>query len=258
MYPVLFQLGSFTVFTYGLFVALGFISLMSVTRYYFKALSISQNEVNNIFLVGFFSALIGARLMYISLNWGAFKTNVPDIFKVWNGGLVFFGGFVFTVPVVVIYLKLKNMDIWQTADILSPGLALGHAFGRIGCFFAGCCYGKECHMPIAAFFTHPKTLAPLNIGLHPTQLYEAVSNFILFFILAWLMKIKKKQGTVFLVYMILYSMDRMIIEFFRGDIRGYFFFDFISISQGIAVLVLAAALVILLYRLRTSHAADSI
>jgi len=114
------------------------------------------------------------------------KNNLLDIFKIWNGGLVFFGGFIAAVVATPIYLKSKNLDFWKTADIISPGLALGHAVGRIGCFFAGCCYGKECDLPIAIKFTNPESLAPIGVYLHPTQLYSVFSNLTLFFILLWL------------------------------------------------------------------------
>src|SRR3989339_308214 len=231
MYPILFHINGFTLYTYGLFVALGFMTLMVVSRRY--ADGISSDALSDIFFVILVSALIGARLMYVILNFEAYQHHLVDILKVWNGGLVFFGGFLAAVPAVALYLKIKGIDIWKTADGLSPGMALGHAVGRLGCFFAGCCYGKECGLPTAVRFTHPESLVRL-------------------------MKKKKTDGIVFLIYIILYSLFRSVIEFYRGDFRGDFFFHFISVSQGIGVLVSLGAGILLFMRLRSSHDADPV
>ncbi len=256
MYPVLFHIGPLTLYTYGLFVALGFMTLMGVSRKY--ADGISSETLGDLLVVILISALIGARLLYVILNFEAYRHHLLDILKVWNGGLVFFGGFLATVPAVALYLKIKGLNIWKTADSLSPGLALGHAVGRLGCFFAGCCYGKECSLPTAVRFTHPESLAPLNVGLHPTQIYEVCSNLVLFIILVRLRKKKGPRGMVFLIYIILYSLFRSVIEFFRGDFRGDFFFHFISVSQGIGVLVSLGAGILLFMRLRSSHDTDPV
>ncbi len=259
MYPVLLHIGRFNLYTYGLFVALGFMTWIFVSGKFAENSGISSEIPTNIFLIIFVSALIGARLMYVIINFDSYRGNLLDIIKVWKGGLVFFGGFLTAVPVVAVYLKFNGVNIWKTADILSPGMALGHAVGRLGCFFAGCCYGKVCNMPFAVRFTNPDSLAPLNVNLHPTQIYEVFSNLILFILLALLMKRKKNDGSIFLIYIILYSIFRFVIEFFRGDFRGEFFFDVISISQGIGLFVSLAAGIILFMRLRlSSHGSDPV
>jgi len=256
MYPILFHIGPFTRYTYGLFVALGLMTLVVVSRKY--ADGISSEVLSDIFFVILVSALIGARLMYVILNFNAYKNHPLDILKVWNGGLVFFGGFLAAVPAVALYLKIKGLNIWKTADGLSPGMALGHAVGRLGCFFAGCCYGKECSLPIAVRFTRPESLTPLNVGLHPTQIYEVFSNLVLFMILVWLMKKKRTDGVAFLLYIILYPLFRGVIEFFRGEFRGDLFFHIISVSQGIGLLVSLGAGILLFMRLRSSHDTDPV
>lgn len=258
MYPILLRIGNFNLYTYGLFVALGFMTVMLVSRKFAQPMGISSEILNDIFVVILVSALIGARLMYVMINFKAYEGNFFDILKVWNGGLVFFGGFLAAVPAVAVYLKIKGVRIWKTADILSPGMAAGHAIGRLGCFFAGCCYGKVSDHPFAIRFTNPDSLAPLNINLHPTQIYEVFSNFFLFIILSFLMKRKKIDGQVFLIYIILYSFFRFIIEFFRGDFRGDFFFNVISISQGIGLSVSIIACIILFIRLKSSHGSDPV
>lgn len=199
------------------------------------------------------SALAGARILYVFINFNDYRDNLLDIFKIWNGGLVFFGGFIGGALGAIMFLRIKKMDIWKTADVLAPGLALGHSVGRFGCLFAGCCYGKSCTLPIALTFTNPDSLAPLNTPLHPTQLYMIASNFVLFLILLAIQRRKRFNGMVFLSYIMLYSLFRSIIEFFRGDFRGNFFFDFLSLSQGIGLLISCIALVFMIIKLRSRH-----
>jgi phosphatidylglycerol:prolipoprotein diacylglycerol transferase len=250
MHPILFHIGSFNLYTYGLFVALGFMTAVWVSQKNARALHMAPETITDIFFVILVSALVGARLLYVFINFESYENHLLDIVKIWTGGLVFFGGFCTAVAATGIYMQLKKIPIWDTADILSPGIALGHAVGRMGCFFAGCCYGRACDLPFAVKFSHPHTLAPPGIYLHPTQIYMVMSNLILFCILLWLQKKKKFSGMVFLSYVMLYSLFRFIIEFFRGDFRGDFFFDFISMSQGIGLMVSLVAGILLILRYR--------
>ena len=246
MHPILLHIGSFNLYTYGLFLAIGFMTAIWVSKKNAKPHGISSETITDIFFVILVSGLLGSRLLYVLINFDSYQSNWLDIFKIWQGGLVFFGGFLAAVAASFIFFKRKNLSIWNTADIISPGIALGHAMGRLGCFFAGCCYGKECDLPIAVKFTNPESLAPIGVYLHPTQIYSVLSNLILFFILLWLQKRKKFDGMVFLSYIMLYSLFRSIIEFFRGDFRGDFFFESISMSQGIGFLVSVIAFVFLI------------
>lgn len=246
MYPILLHIGSFNLYTYGLFVALGFITAVWVSQKNGAPRGFLPETITDIFFVILVSALLGARLLYVWINFDAYKDNWLDIFKVWNGGLVFFGGFLGATLASFAYLKIKQINIWKTADIIAPGIALGHAVGRLGCFFAGCCYGKACDLPFAVKFTHPESLAPVDVYLHPTQIYSVLINVFLFFILMALQKKKKFDGMVFLSYIMIYAMLRSIVEFFRGDFRGDFIFDFISMSQGIGFMVFFIALIFLI------------
>jgi phosphatidylglycerol---prolipoprotein diacylglyceryl transferase len=253
MHPILINIGSFNLYTYGLFMAFGFLAAMWVAKVNAKPYGISPEIITDIFFVILVSALIGARLLYVLINFNSYQNNLIGIFQIWNGGLVFFGGFLAAVTASAIYIRKKNLKIWITADIIAPGIAIGHAIGRIGCLFAGCCYGKTCDLPFAIKFTNSQSLAPLDVYLHPTQIYSMISNLILFFTLLWLQKRKKFHGMVFLIYIMLYSLFRSIIEFFRGDFRGDFIFDFISMSQGIGFMVFFVALVLLIKLSRTAH-----
>lgn len=248
MYPVFFNIGSFSLHTYGLFVALGLLTAVAVSKKLGKSCGISPQTISDLFFVIILSAVVGARLLYVVINFEYYQRNFLEIFKIWNGGLVFFGGFLAAVIACAVYIKHHKHDLWQIADVLAPGVALGHAIGRIGCLFAGCCYGRECDLPFAIRFNHPLTLAPMGVDLHPTQIYMVISNLLLFSILWFLFKRKHFKGQIFLSYIMLYSLFRSFIEFFRGDFRGDFIFDFISLSQGIGIIVFIVALIFLMKR----------
>ena len=254
MHPILLDFGSIKLYTYGLFLALGFMAAVWFSKRNAKFYNTADQVISDLFLVILLSAICGARFLYVLINFDFFRNNPLEIFKIWNGGLVFFGGFIAAVGACLILLKFKKLPIAKTADIIAPGIALGHSIGRFGCLFAGCCYGRTCDLPFAIKFTNPDGLAPLNVYLHPTQIYMVISNFLLFLILMWLQKRKKFHGMVFLVYIMLYSAFRSGIEFFRGDFRGDFFFECLSMSQGIGLVVSFIALVMLIKLSRSANA----
>ncbi|MCP3944401.1 MAG: prolipoprotein diacylglyceryl transferase [Desulfobacteraceae bacterium] len=254
MHPILFEFGRIKLYTYGLFIALGFMAAVWFSKRNAKLYNTCDQVISDLFFVILFSAIIGARFLYVLINFDFYRNNPLEIFKIWNGGLVFFGGFIAAVGACIIFLKIKKIPIAKTADIMAPGIALGHSIGRLGCLAAGCCYGKPSNLPFAIKFTNPDSIAPLNVYLHPTQIYMVLSNLLLFFILMWLQKRKKFHGMVFLSYIMLYSAFRSGIEFFRGDFRGDFFFKFLSLSQGIGIVVSFVALVLLIKLSRSANA----
>ncbi len=253
MHPILLKIGSLTLYTYGLFVGLGFLTAVLVSGRRGKKYNIKPEQMSDLFFIILISAITGARLLYVVINFSDFSGHLIDIFKIWNGGLVFYGGFIAALAAALVYIKKTNLLMWQTGDIIAPGIALGHAIGRLGCFSAGCCYGRQCRLPWAVTFTDPHCLAPLGVPLQPTQLYSVLSNFTIFLILLWIDKKKKFDGMVFWCYILLYGLFRSFIEIFRGDPRGHFlFFNFLSVSQGIG-LIMAIAAVFMLYRLSCNH-----
>lgn len=256
MHPILVEFGSIKLYTYGLFIALGFLTAVWFTKKNARFYGISEQAVSDLFFTILIASLLGARLLYVIIGFDEFRQNPMEIFKIWNGGLVFFGGFLAATLAAVVFCRRQNLPPWKTADVLAPGLALGHAIGRFGCFFAGCCYGEVCELPFAVTFTDPSSLAPLNVALHPTQIYMVMSNLLLFFILLAIQKRKRFEGMVFLSYVILYSIFRSIIEVFRGDYRGDFFFEFLSMSQGIGLVVSVAALILMIRRLKSGSSGN--
>jgi phosphatidylglycerol:prolipoprotein diacylglycerol transferase len=241
MHPILVHFGSFTLYTYGFFLAMGFLAAIWFSKRNARFYDLKPDDISDLFFVILISGIVGARLLYVIINFDDFKASPLDIFKLWNGGLVFFGGFMGAVAASIVTLRIKKLPFFKTADTIAPGVALGHGIGRLGCFFAGCCYGRQCDLPIAVQFSHPDSLAPLHVPLHPTQIYMVAANLILFFILIFIQRRKRFHGMIFLSYIILYSVFRFIIEFFRGDFRGDFFLEFLSVSQGIGILAIVIA-----------------
>jgi phosphatidylglycerol:prolipoprotein diacylglycerol transferase len=250
MHPILIKIGPLTIHTYGVLIAAGFILGLALAVRQAKKQGIPADKIVDLGFYMLIAAIIGSRLFFVLVEAGHFLKNPLDIFKIWQGGLVFYGGVIFAIPVAVWYAKKKGLDIWGTADIFAPSLAIGHAIGRLGCFSAGCCYGKHAEdLPWAVTFLDPESLARIGVPLHPTQLYESAGEFINFLVLITLRKHQSFKGQLFLSYLLIYSVIRFIVEFFRGDeVRGFLFGN-ISISQGISVLLFLSALTaILIFR----------
>lgn len=230
MHPVLFTIGSFTVYSYGLLVAVGFFAGMKYMVSRSSDVPIKKQQLYDFLFYLILFGIAGARLLYVFTNLDFFVTHPFDIIKIWEGGLVFYGGFLAVLLFSFFYCKNKKIDIRKLADIASPALALGHTFGRIGCFFAGCCYGRECD-----FF--------LSVNhRHPTQLYESLGNLAIFFILHNINKKEHRKGAVFIFYLCMYSVLRFFVEFFRGDDRGLFIVGF-SIAQIISFAIFTISFV---------------
>ena len=243
MYPVLFRLGPVTIHTYGFFIALGFLIGLWVAAYYAKKESIPHARIVDLGFYILIAALVGSRFFFIIINAPYYLDRPLEILKIWEGGLVFYGGVLLAIPTAFWFVKKHSLGIWRTADVFAPGLAIGHALGRLGCFFAGCCYGKTAEaLPWGVIFTDPECLAPTDLLLHPTQLYESAGELLNFIILISLMKYKKFHGQLFLSYLVLYSVLRFIVEFFRGDIERGFIINGISIAQGISALIFIMAI----------------
>jgi phosphatidylglycerol:prolipoprotein diacylglycerol transferase len=221
---------------------MGFLAGIGFAVWQAKKEGISTDRIIDLSFYILFAAIIGSRLLFIIINAGHYLANPLDIFKIWEGGLVFYGGVLLALPTALWYVKKAGLDLWNTADIFAPSVAVGHAFGRLGCFAAGCCYGKISEaLPWSIVFTNPECLAPLNIALHPVQLYESAGEFINFFILVALMRYKKFNGQLFMTYVLLYGILRFIVEFFRGDAARGFLVEPVSVSQGISILMMFAA-----------------
>lgn len=245
MFPDLFSIGPLTIHTYGLFVAIGFIVAILVTIRLGKPQGIEAQQVMDMGFIMIIWAIIGSRLTYVLMNLSYYLNRPMEILKIWEGGLVFSGGLILVLLAMGWYLKRHHLSFWKIGDLWAPGIAIGQGIGRIGCFMAGCCYGKPTDLRWGVIFSHPKSLAPLNVPLHPTQLYASLSGFIIFIILMVLYTKKRFEGQVLLWFLILHSTSRLLMERFRGDYRGLIPGSDMSITQLIALLILIASVIML-------------
>ena len=256
MYPILFQIGPVTIYTYGFFVATGLMLGISLALIQAKKEGYdSQKILDGVFYI-ILAGIIGSRIFYVIQNLASYKDSPLNVFKLWEGGLVFYGGFLLGIPVAWILIRRQGFSFLDFFDLFAPSMAIGQAVGRIGCFFAGCCYGLPTQLPWGVTFTHPQSLALKGIPLHPTQLYSSLACFIIFFILVSFRKHIRFTGQLFCLYLILHSGSRFTIEFFRGDPRPWFWNQTISLPQLISLFIFITAAFLYFYCKKTHQSAN--
>jgi phosphatidylglycerol---prolipoprotein diacylglyceryl transferase len=252
MHPILAQIGPIPIHTYGFLIATGFIIAVQVMQRLAVRSGLDPEKFQDMVFGGLLIGFLGARFVFILTRFSYFMENPIDMFKVWEGGLVFYGGPIATTPFIVWFTKKHGFPFWKTLDIIGPGIAIAHAFGRLGCLAAGCCYGRPTGSDWGVVLNSELVdVSMRGIHLHPTQLYESASLFILFIVLMVMFKRRRFEGQIALIYFMAYPVIRSIIEVYRGDsIRGFIIEDVLSTSQFISILVFLAALGTLIYRLK--------
>jgi phosphatidylglycerol:prolipoprotein diacylglycerol transferase len=231
VHPIAFHLGPLTIHWYGIMIAVAFlVGLWTASRRAPRE-NISGERIADIVLWLMAGGILGARLVYVTTYWKDEFADQPlsEIFMIQHGGLVYYGGLIGASLAGFIYIRWKKLPLWKVADVLAPSIALGNFFGRIGCFFNGCCYGYPAHLPWAVQFPNQSyawyqqyqqglvgKTGP-SLPVHPTELYDAVNNVLLYLLLAWLFRRKKFDGQVFATYLVGYAITRTIMEYFRGD-----------------------------------------
>jgi phosphatidylglycerol:prolipoprotein diacylglycerol transferase len=246
MYPILVRFGDLTLHTYGVLVASGFLLAVLLARREAHRTGIDPELILDLSFYLLLAALVGSRLFYVLGNWAEFAENPIDIIKFWRGGLVFYGGLIFAFFIGLWYVRKHQLNFSMMADLIAPSIAIGQALGRLGCFSAGCCYGKPATGFGAVTFRDPNSLAPLGIPLYPTQLYESAATFGIFLALIFLRRTKRLQGQLFWFYLLFYSTARFIIEFYRGDPRGWAIPNVLSTAQAIGIPAALLALFMIL------------
>jgi phosphatidylglycerol:prolipoprotein diacylglycerol transferase len=242
MHPILFDIGGINIYSYGVLVATGVLFGLWYARRQAPRAGLDPNKIWNLGIYTVLSALILAKIWLILSDWNYYVANPRDIFSIntFQSGGTFYGGIVGAVLMMILYSHFQKMLILPVLDTCVAGLPLGHAIGRLGCFAAGCCYGKPTTVAWGVTFTNPAAAelagTPLGVHLHPTQLYEAAVEFLNFFILVWIAKRQRFTGQIIGTYLILYGTERGIIEFFRGDPgRTVMFHDTVSLMQLVSV-----------------------
>ena len=216
MHPIAFQFGPFTIYWYGILTAVGFLVAFWTATRRAPAGGLTVDAVSGLAPWLIVGAIAGARALYVITFWRQEFAGQPwvEIFKI-RSGLVYYGGLAGASLATILYARVNRVPLWKLADVIAPGIPLGHAFGRIGCLMTGCCHGRACEWPWAVHF--PREHATGGAGVHPTQLYESALNFALFAALAWFFPRRKFSGHVFAVYLLAYAVLRGIVESFRGD-----------------------------------------
>ena len=258
MYPEIFRIGSFPINTYGVFLALAFLCAILITVKLAARDGLPREKIYDLCLWMLLCSLIGSKILmlFTEPEYRDHPLQLISLDFLRSGG-VFYGGLIGAILSGYFLMRRYQLPWWKTADACAPGIAIGNFFGRQGCFAAGCCWGKPTTLPWGVKFTelgHEITGVPLDVRLHPTQLYESFAMLLVFFFLLWLHKHRRFNGQVILFYALLYSVIRFGIEFLRDDPRGDLFglttLTSLSTSQLISLIVGAGALVLLVLRWR--------
>ena len=242
MYPILFQAGSLTIYTYGVLAAVGFLLGLWYAYHRASRVGLDPNRVWNLGIYGILIALGTSKIWLILSDWDYFSANPRQIFSIatFQSAGMFYGGILGGLLWVILYTHFQKMSFLAVLDLVAAPVALGHGIGRLGCFAAGCCYGRPTHLPWGITFSNPVAEkisgTPLDVSLHPTQLYESAAEFLNFGLLVWLSAKRRLTGQIIGAYFILYGLERGTIEFFRGDPgRTLMFHDRLSLMQVVSV-----------------------
>lgn len=255
MHPILISIGSFHLPTYGLLLVTAILGGIYTSMRLARKVGLDPGQILDLCTWMVLVALIGAKVLMIVSDWGYYQDHLGEIFSsaTFLAGGVFYGGFLAALLFAIWYVRVQRLSFWRLMDVLAPGVALGQSVGRLGCFSAGCDYGKATTLPWGVVFTsnfaHQVTGVPLGVRVHPAQLYESFATLVIFGVLLWWFPRKKREGDVFLGYVGMYAVARFFLEFTRGDEdRGFVFHHLLSTSQFIALLALAGIGVVLLWR----------
>jgi phosphatidylglycerol:prolipoprotein diacylglycerol transferase len=256
MHPVLFEIDTpgflrflfpdtITIYTYGTMIALGAVLGFAYTAWQArKQLNVPYETTNELILFILLFSIVGGKFFVIFEDFKGFLSDPGQLFRNFSSGFVFFGSLLFAIPTMLIFFRVRKIQTLPMLDIMAITTCIVHGTGRIGCFMAGCCHGIPYDGFLSVVFTDPMCQAdPLNTPLHPTQLYSMTLIYGIMAILLIVSRRKQFNGQVFLLYLILYSAGRMILEMFRGDLsRGYVIQDLLSNSQFISILVIIVAI----------------
>ncbi len=255
MHPVLFQIGKFEVRAYGLMIAIAALAAAWLAAREVRRRGMDPNLVYDFLFFALVGGLLGARLYYVLFSEPRWYLSHPgQILAVWNGGLSLHGGMLGGLIAGLWFTRSRRLSFWDFADAITPGIILGQAVGRFACVFNGCSYGKPSSLPWAVVFTDPKSFAPLNTPLHPTQFYELSVDFL---ILAAILAIRSRMrfpGQLFLIYAVGYAVARFVLEFFRGD--SLLLLGQVPLPQAMSLLLFIAA--VSLYLARRSASIGSV
>ena len=248
MHPILFSLGPVTIYSYGVLLAAAYLIGLWMAVRRARAAGLDGDRVLDLGIWVIIAALVGAKGLLFIVDFDHFTSSREEFFSLLRSGGVFYGGLIAASLTCVYQLRKHKLPLWTSGDLFAPGIALGYMVGRLGCFAAGCCYGKPTQVAWAVTFTDPAAAlnvgTPLNVPLHPTQLYESLAGLvILLAVLTLERRGKPYPGRTFWQFVLIYGVSRFIIEFFRGDDRGAV--AMFSTSQLISLVLVPLSVVML-------------
>jgi phosphatidylglycerol:prolipoprotein diacylglycerol transferase len=262
LHPILISIGSFHLPTYGVLLVTAILGGIYTAMRLGRRVGMDSAQILDFCTWVILVALVGAKVLMVLTEWSYFRAHPGEIFSYSTlmAGGVFYGGFLAALFFTIWYVRVQKLHFWKLTDVLAPAVALGQSVGRLGCFSAGCDYGKPTTAPWGAVFTstfaHEVAGVPLGVRMHPTQIYESIATLVIFGILLWWFPRKRHDGDVFLGYLGLYAVARFFLEFLRGDEdRGFVFHHLLSTSQFIALLALAGIAAVFVWR-RLHHGAE--
>ena len=240
----LFSIGPFTVYGYGLMIGIGIIAAYLTAESRAKKLKLDPEKIFGLVLWCLIFGYLGSKILYCITVIDEIIADPAFILHSLQNGWVVYGGLIGGILGGYLYCRHKKVNFLSYFDLAVPSVALAQGFGRIGCFLAGCCYGRETESPLGITFTH-SDFAPNGVALIPTQEISSLLNFVNFFILINIAKRKKAEGQVGAFYLIFYSIGRFILEFYRGDLgRGSV--GSLSTSQFIAIFTRIAGIILVI------------
>lgn len=238
----LFSIGGFTVHSYGLLIGIGIIVCAFVNMYRAKQRDRNSEAVLDLVILCVLAGFAGAKLLYVIVEWKRFLEDPRSVLG--SQGFVVYGGIIVGVLAAVLYCRVRKLRFLEYFDIMMPGVAIAQGFGRIGCFLAGCCYGRETSSFLGVIFPEGG-LAPAGVPLIPTQLLSSAGDFLIALLLLRYERRDRRAGDVGAMYLLLYGIGRFCIEFLRGDRRGSV--GVLSTSQLISIFIVAGGLLLFHY-----------
>lgn len=244
MMPELFHWGPITIHTYGFMWVVGIWLAVWRARCAAPRYQIKPDDVFDLAFLTILAGVIGGRLGYVLIFWRSYVADPLSIFRVWEGGMSYFGGFGLAILAGLWLVRRRQLDAWRVADLAAPSVALGYAIARIGCFGAGCCYGAPTDLPWAVQFPG------MEHHVHPTQLYSTVMNLAIFFLLTRFERFGWQKGRLFASFLMLHGLYRFINEFFRSGATSLTILGIGIFTYGHLVALLVMGLGWYLFRLR--------
>ncbi|MBT3648148.1 MAG: prolipoprotein diacylglyceryl transferase [Flavobacteriales bacterium] len=256
MHPKLIELGNFTIFSYGFFLVvaavLGYFFLSTQAR---REYNIDSDKISSLLIWIVAASFVGGKVFFYLENPSQYLDHPARLYTDIGNGFVFYGSLIFSIPITIWFVLRNGWPVWGMLDLIGMTIPIIHTVGRLGCLMVGCCHGVPTDSILGITFSDPLCQAePLNTPLHPTQIYSMVMLLAIFLFLFWKKNRKAFDGQIFLLYVILYSFGRSIIEIFRGDeTRGYVIDGILSHSQFISLVLISVVVALYVYRYRVTR-----